>query len=88
MVDGAQHALDFLKMESGEWKKAVELILAPLIAADQNQLFQQLELNQYNAVYPKKTCNFPIYCCRNVSQIYLLIVRSQKKINFLFLFEA
>lgn len=51
-VDGARHALDFLKMEFSEAKKAVDAILSPLITAEQDKLFGQLELGGYKKIYP------------------------------------
>ncbi|WP_457945433.1 DUF7768 domain-containing protein [Caproiciproducens sp. LBM24188] len=58
-VDGAKHALDFLKMESGELQKAVADILKPLILSEWNKLFQQLGLEKYSQLFPMKDTALP-----------------------------
>lgn len=61
MVDGARHALDFFKMETSELKLAVDKIIHPLIEAEQDNLFNQLELNQYKRIYPIKDVALPYF---------------------------
>lgn len=61
VLNGAEHTLDFLKMESIELKEAVGKIANPLIAEEQDKLISQLGLGKYISIHPIKDSLLPYF---------------------------
>ncbi len=60
-INGLDHGINFIKMEAAELKQTVDKIVAPLIEAEQEKLWQETGLDTYPHVYPIQGSSLPYF---------------------------